>query len=81
MSARRELAEPDVDADEDDVGEDVRLWPDIAGSGNPSPDSSRRSSSFKPKEPTEMSVASGRATQADDRPVPTTPKDGARRIG
>ena len=45
------LVEPDVDADE--APEDVRRWPDAAGSGNPSPDSVRRSSiSFKPKEST-----------------------------
>ena len=82
MSTRQKLVEPDVDTVEAPVGEDVRRWPDTAGSGNPSPDSVRGSSiSFKPKEPTLSSsvVVVGRAMRTDDRLVPTTPKDGATR--
>ena len=53
MTTRRKLVEQDVDTDEAPVGEDVRRWPDAAGSGSPSSDSVRRSSiSFKTKEPT-----------------------------
>ena len=81
---RRKLVEPDVDTDEAPVDEDVRRWPDATSSGSPSPDSVRRSSiSFKPKEPTLSSsvVVVGRAMLTDDRLVPTTPKDGARRAG
>ena len=80
MSTRRKPIEPDVDADEAPVGEDVRRWPDAAGSGNPSSNSVRRSSiSFKPKEPTLYSsvVVVVRAMRVEDRLVPTTPKDGA----
>ena len=33
MSTRRKLVELDVDIDEAPVGEDVRRWPDTAGSG------------------------------------------------
>ena len=83
-STRRKLVEPDVDTDEAPVGEDVRCWPDAAGSGNLSPDSVRRSSiTFKPKELTLSSsvVVVGRVMQTDDRLVPTTPKDGAMRAG
>ena len=63
-------------------GGDVRRWPNAAGSGNPSPDSVRRSSiSFKPKEPTlSSSFCRRRASNAtDDRLVPTAPEEGARR--
>ena len=70
--------------DEAPVGEDVRRWLDAAGNGSPSPDSDRRSSiSFKPREPTLSSSVDvvGRAMRTDDRLVPTTPKDGARRAG
>ena len=84
ISTRRELVEQDVDADEAPVGEDVRRWPDAAGSGNPSTDSVRRSFiSIKTKEHTLSSsvVVVGRAMRTDDRLVPTTPKDGARRAG
>ena len=73
---RRKLVEQDMDTDEAPVGEDVRRWPETAGTaGSPSPDSVRRSSiSFKPKEPTLSSsvVIIGRAMQTDDRLVPTT---------
>ena len=86
ISTRQKLVEPDVYTDEAPVGDDVRRWPDAAGSGSgsPSPDSVRRSSiSFKPMEPTLSSsvVVVGRATRTDDRLVPTTPKDGATRDG
>ena len=89
MSTRRKLVETDVDTDEAPVDEDVRRCSVAVGSGSPSPDSVCRSSiSFKPKEPTLSSlvVVVGRATRADDRLVPTTPKDevtkaGRRQIG
>ena len=84
ISTKRKLVEPDVDTDEAPVGEDVRRWPDAAGSGNPSLDSVRRSSiSFKPKEPTLSSsvVVVGRAMRTDGRLVPTTRKDGTTRAG
>ena len=82
MSTRRQLVKPDVDTDKAPVGEDVRRRPDTAGSGIPSPDSIHRSSiSFKPKELTLSSVVTGRAMQADDQLVRTTPKDGDRRAG
>ena len=84
ISTRRKLVEPDVDTDEAPVGEDVQRWPDTPGSGNPSPDSFHRSSIyFKPKEPTLSSsvVVVGWAIRTDDRVVPTTPKNGARRAG
>ena len=83
MSTRRKLVEPDVDTDEALIGEDVRRWPNAAGSGSSSPDFVRRSSiSFKPKEPTlSSSVVVGRAKQTDDRFVPTAHKDGTRRTG
>ena len=84
ISTRRKLVEQDVDTDEAPVDEEVRRWPDAAGSGNPSPDSVRRSSiSFNSKEPTLSSsvVVVGRAMRTDDRFVQTTPKDGARRAG
>ena len=82
ISTRRKLVEPDVDTDEAPIGEGVRRWLDAAGNGSPSPDWVRRSSiSFKPKELTLSSsvVVVGRAMRTDDRLVPTTPKDGARR--
>ena len=79
---RHKLNEPVVDSDKAPVSEDVRRWPEAAGS--PSPDLVRRSSiSFKPKEPTLSSlvVVVGRAMRTDDWLVPTTPKDGATRAG
>ena len=82
ISTRRKLVEPDVDTDEATVGENVRRWPDAAGSGSPSTGSVLRSSiSFKPKEPMLSSSVVGRAMRADDRLVPTTHKDGATRAG
>ena len=80
MSTRRKLVQPDVDIEEAPVGEDIRRWLDTARSGNPSPDYIHLSSiSFKQKEPTLSSVVVGRAMQTDDRRVPFTPKDMARR--
>ena len=62
ISTRRKLVEPDVDTDEAPVGDDVRRWPDAAGS--PSPDSVRRSYiSFKPKEPRYLRRSSSSAGQ------------------
>ena len=84
MSTRRKLVETDVDTDKAPVGDDVRRWPNTAGSGSPCLDSVRRSSiSFKPKEPTLSSsvVVVGRGMRTDDRLVLTTPKDGAMRAG
>ena len=84
ISTSWKLVEPDVDTDAAPVGEDVRRWPDAAGSGSPSSDSVRRSSiSFQPKEPTLSSsvVVGDRATRTDDRLVSITPKDGATRAG
>ena len=68
---------PDVDTNEVPVCEDVRRWPDTAGSGSFSLDSIRRSSiSFKSKEPMLSSlVIVSRVMQTDDRLVQTTPKD------
>ena len=84
ISTKRKLVEPDVATDEAPVGDDVRRWPDSAGSGRPSPDSVRCSSiAFKPKVPTLSSsvVVVGRAMRTDDQFVPTTPKDEATRAG
>ena len=64
---RRKLFERDVNIDEDPVGEDVRHWPDAAGSGRLSPDSVRRLSiSFKPKEP--IFIGRRQSGNADGRP-------------
>ena len=84
ISTRRKLVEQDVDTDEAPVAEDVRRWPDAAGSGSPSPNSVRRSSiSFKPKEPTLSSSVDfvGWVMRTDEQLVLTTPKNGARRAG
>ena len=82
MSTRRHPVEPDVDTDEAPVSEDVRRRPDTADSGSPSPDSIHLSSiSCKAKEPTSTSVIVGWALQTEDRLVPTTSTDGARRAG
>ena len=76
MSTRRKLVERDVDTDEAPVSEDVRCWLDTASSGSVH----HSSISFKQKESTlSSSVVVGRAMQTDDRLVPTTPMDGARR--
>ena len=81
---RRKLVNPDMNNDKAPIGEDVRHWPDLAGSGSPSPNSVHRSSiSFKPKETTlsALVVVVGRTMRTDDRLVLTTPKDEARRAG
>ena len=81
MAARMRLVDTDVDTDEVPVGDDVNHWPESNPSSSPSSDSTRRSSSINPKEPTSTSVIGGRTTQVDDRPILTTPKEGARRAG
>ena len=82
MSTRRQLVEPDVDTDEVPVGEDVHRWLDTSDGGSSYRDFIHRSSiSFKWKEPTSISIDIGRALQTDDRLVPITPKNGARRAG
>ena len=68
----------DVKTDEIPVDEDVNCWRESDPSDSRSPDSTRRSlSSVKPEGPTSTLVVGGRATQSDDRFVPTTPTDGA----
>ena len=82
MSTRRQLVEPDVYTDEVHAGEDSHPWPDTADSGNPSPDSTSRSSvSLKLNKHTLSSVVVDRALLTNDRLVPTTPNVGARRAG
>ena len=83
MSTKKRLVKPDTDTDEASIGEGVNRWPKSNPSGSPSRDSVHRSSSPSDRNegPPCISAVGGRATQADNRFVPITPKKGAKRAG